>query len=291
VDDALASWLGLREGHDWAARDASLVDCVVRALPERPPLRVLDLGTGTGSNLRYLMTRLPPRQEWLLVDKSPDVLRQVLDRTIEWASPHGLRVESSHGEFAVRGEDLECHVRLDQRDLNLPLDARLFLDRQLVTAAALLDLVSDAWLNALVLRGRDAGAAALFALTYNGDTTFEPADRDDGLARDLLNAHQLRDKGLGGPATGPSAHHRAAEWFRQAGFDVREAATYWHVDGSAARFHEELIAGLAGAAVEQQPDCAATMTAWKARRLGHLRAGRSRVIVGHHDLAAWTRSR
>jgi SAM-dependent methyltransferase len=291
VDSALADWLALREPHDWAARDASLVDEVVRALPGVSALRVLDLGTGTGSNLRYLMTRLPPRQEWLLVDKSADMLGRVLDRTVGWARSRGLRVEPAAAGFTVRSSGLECRVRLEQHDLDLPLAPAPFADRHLVTAAALLDLVSDAWLNALVLRCRSVGAAALFALTYDGDTTFEPSDPDDRRATDLLNSHQRRDKGLGGPAAGPAAHGRAAYWFREGGFDVREAATNWDVDGSATRLQEELIAGLAGAAVEQQPGCAEAMAAWKSRRLELLRAGRSRVIVGHHDLAAWPRRR
>ena len=189
------------------------------------------------------------------------------------------------------GEDLACQVRLEQRDLDLPLDSTLFLDRQLVTAAALLDLVSDAWLFALVSGCRHTGAAALFALTYNGHVMFEPSDRDDGRARDLLNAHQRRDKGLGGPAAGPAAHARAVHWFKEGRFNVCDATTNWDVEESASKFQEELIAGLAGAAVEQQPESAEDMARWKERRLQLLRAGRSRVIVGHHDLAAWPRQR
>jgi spermidine synthase len=31
-------------------------------------VRVLDLGTGTGSNLRYLLEHLPRLQQWTVVD-------------------------------------------------------------------------------------------------------------------------------------------------------------------------------------------------------------------------------
>jgi SAM-dependent methyltransferase len=289
VDDALANWLQLREPHDWAARDASLVDAIVRAMPDRPAVRVLDLGTGTGSNLRYLVRRLPPVQEWTLVDKSPGVLRSILDRTTAWARSQNLDAEPCDDGFAIRGEALDCRVRVRQQDLDLPLHRLLFENGHLVTGAALLDLVSDRWLAELASHCRDAGAAALFALTYNGQTAFDPADPDDGLARDLLNAHQLRDKGLGGPAAGPAAPARAAHWFRQAGFEVREATTNWDVDASAAAFQRELIDGLVSAAVEQQPEVAERMAAWKVRRLHHVAAGQSRAVVGHFDLAAWPR--
>lgn len=291
MDDALANWLALREAHDWAARDASLVDALTRALPSVPMLRVVDLGTGTGSNLRYLLPKLPGRQDWLLVDTSPDVLRWIRERTSTWAAARGLRVEPGDEGFALRGEGVECRVRLQQQDLGLPLEPALFRGRHLVTASALLDLVSDAWLRSLAGHCRNAGAAALFALTYNGETTFEPAEEGDELARDLLNEHQLRDKGLGGPAAGPAAHDRAKHWFADAGFDVRDATTNWQVDATAGAFQRELIDGLAGASIEQRPALAEALASWQARRLAHVKAGRSRVVVGHHDLVAWPRSR
>ena len=291
MDDALANWLALRETHDWAARDASLVDALARRLPDAPLLRVVDLGTGTGSNLRYLLPRLPGRPEWLLVDTSPDVLRWIPERTSAWAAARRLRVEPDAEGFTVRGEGVDCRVRLRQQDLGLPLEPGLFRDRHLVTASALLDLVSDAWLHGLAEHCRNAGAAALFALTYNGETSFMPAEEGDELARDLLNEHQLRDKGLGGPAAGPGAHARARHWFADAGFEVRDATTNWTVDATAEAFQRELISGLAGASIEQRPDLAEAIASWRARRFAHVDAGRSRLVVGHHDLAAWPRPR
>lgn len=291
MDDALANWLALREAHDWAARDASLVDALASRLPAAPRLRIVDLGTGTGSNLRYLLPRLPGRQEWLLVDTSPDVLRWLPERTAAWATACGLRVEPDGEGFAVRGEGVDCRVRLRRQDLGLPLEPGLFQDRHLVTASALLDLVSDEWLRSLALQCRSAGAAALCSLTYNGETRFEPGEDGDELARDLLNEHQLRDKGLGGPAAGPAAHARAKHWFADAGFDVRDATTNWTVEATADAFQRELINGLAGASIEQRPDLAEVIRSWQARRLAHVEAGQSRVVVGHHDLVAWPRAR
>lgn len=291
MDDALATWLALREAHDWAARDASLVDALTRRLPAVAVLRVVDLGTGTGSNLRYLLPRLQGRQEWLLVDTSPDVLRRIPERTSAWAASHGLRVKPDDHGFIVDGNGVDCQVHLRRQDLGLPLDAGLIRGRHLVTASALLDLVSDEWLRSLAAQCRNEGAAALFALTYNGQTTFEPAETGDELACDLLNQHQLRDKGLGGPAAGPGAHQRARHWFTDAGFEVREAMTDWQVDATHAAFQRELIGGLAGASIEQRADLAETIASWRARRFAHVDAGRSHVVVGHHDLAAWPRPR
>lgn len=287
MDDALARWLELREAHDWAAREASLVHALAGALPDVPTLRILDLGTGTGSNLRYLMPRLRRGQEWILVDKSPGVLGWIIEHTTAWAAARDMRVEHEGDGFTVHGDGVDCRVRLRQQDLDLPLEPGLFRDRHLVSASALLDLVSDEWIDAVAARCRDVGAAALFALTYDGRSAFDPPDPDDDLARDLLNEHQHRDKGLGGPAAGPVAHGRAVQAFTALGFEVRESETNWDVTANAGAFQRELIAGLAGAAVEQDHGVAGRMAAWQSRRLALLDAGQSRVIVGHHDLAAW----
>jgi hypothetical protein len=49
----------------------------------------------------------------------------------------------------------------------------------------------------------------------------------------------------------------------------------------------QLIEGWAGAAAAVAPDRAASIQSWKARRLAHVAAGRSQLIVGHEDLAGW----
>lgn len=289
MDEALAEWLRLREAADWEARSESLVRAAVSRVPGARPVRVLDLATGTGSNLRYLLPRLPSPQHWLLVDRSPDLLRHVHARTREWAAPRGLEVQADDDGFLVRGPSLECRVETTVLDLDLPLDAALFEGRHLVTASALLDLVSEAWLAALAGRCRMAGAVALFALTYDGRSAFEPREPADDRVRDLLNAHQHRDKGLGGPAAGPDAHDAAVRCFEHAGYACRTAAADWSVGPEDREFQRQLIEGLAGAAAEQCPEDTAAIAGWRERRLSHVAAGCSRAVVGHADLAAWLR--
>jgi hypothetical protein len=111
-----------------------------------------------------------------------------------------------------------------------------------------------------------------------------------------MNSHQKRDKGLGGPAEGPDATACAERCFRRQGYVVERAASDWVVEATAGRedlqpdvdaLQSELIAGWAAAAVEMAPDLAGTIAAWKVRRLEHVEARRSRLIVGHEDLAAW----
>src|SRR5690606_40445966 len=97
--------------------------------------------------------------------------------------------------------------------------------RHLVTASALLDLVSAEWLRVLALQCRDVGAAALFPIVYDGRSSCTPAEPEDELVRDLLNRHQGRDKGLGGPAEGPGAAERAKSCFSAEGYEVQSTGS------------------------------------------------------------------
>ena len=287
MDEALAHWLRLREATDWASRSGSLTRDIAARLGSHDTVHVLDLATGTGSNLRYLMERLPPRQRWVLVDRSPDLLSLVYDRTIAWAGARGYAVRPTPDGFALEGHGLDCQVTPRLMDLDLPLDASLFAGQHLVTGSAILDLVSASWLRQLAACCREAGAAALFALNYNGASSFTPSEPEDDLLRDLLNAHQLRDKGLGGPATGPAAHATSVAAFGEVGYVVQAASSDWAIDTTQREFQEVLIDGLAGAALEQRADLAGTIESWLARRQRHIEHGRSQAMVGHHDFAAW----
>ena len=101
-------------------------------------------------------------------------------------------------------------------DLSTLDDREIFDGRQLVTASALLDLVSEPWLCALANRCAECGAAALFALSYDGRIACSPEDPDDGAIVSLVNEHQRTDKGFG-PALGPDATDAAERCFGDLG--------------------------------------------------------------------------
>jgi len=268
MGDFTAEWLALREPADHRARSARLAREIARQLIGRPPLHIVDLGSGTGSNLRYLTPRLPPVQHWRLIDRDRALLARIRKPTM-WA--------------------IVASVHVQPRDLaDLEASADLFKGVSLVTASALLDLVSAAWIDALAERCRSSRAASLFALTYDGRIECTPADRDDEMVRDLVNRHQRTDKGFG-PALGPDAADAAQRAFTSRGFTVERERSDWTLGGGEVELQRRLIDGWAAAAADIQPASATAIEAWRQRRLEHAAAARSTIVVGHEDLAAWLR--
>lgn len=260
MSESLSGWLALREAVDHASRSAALTAEVAAALPADRPLRIVDLGSGTGSNVRYLSPRLPAPQRWLLVDRDASLLARA-----------GARAGA---EFHTKATELGN------------LDEAIVAGAHLVTASALLDLVSDRWLRDLASACRRHRAVALFALSYNGRSTCNPPEPEDEQVRELFNAHQRQsDKGFG-TAAGPDAVEQAVAAFGQAAYLVSRAATDWILLPEMRTLQTQLIAGWAEAAAEMAPGQSTLISKWHARRISHVDAGRSTIVVGHDDVAA-----
>ena len=291
MGDFSAEWLALREPADVAARSGPLTDRIVARLQERKPLRVLDLATGTGSNIRFLAPRLPSPQEWSVVDRDRELLAEIPRRMGAWGIAAGHLIAGNRDAFTLRSEALTCRVRLHAADLSRigstdPVLSTLFGGVDLVTASALLDLVSERWLVGLAERCRASGAAVLFVLSYDGRLTCTPGEPEDEEIRQLVNRHQRTSKGFG-RALGPDAAACAVRHFAAAGYDTHLAPSDWQIAASQPDLQRQLLEGWAAAATEIAPDRTAAIASWLGRRLAHVQSGRSTIVVGHQDVAGW----
>lgn len=275
ADDAFTpDWLALRERVDHRSRPTALLRPLRAAWHAREWSRVLDLGSGTGSNFRYLASRLPGRQEWTLVDHDPDLLDRV----------HGPDpVPSDPGSSDAAGSALPVHrVVGDLAEEGL---ARVG-EAHLVTASALLDLVTREWLTALVERCQEAKCGALLALSYDGTIAWSPPeDPDDAWVQEMVNAHQRREKGLG-PALGPTAPHLAEALFQEQDFHTWLVPSPWHLGPGDLALARALVEGWIHAVAEQAPSGASRVQGWGERRLQALARGDVGLTVGHLDLLA-----
>jgi hypothetical protein len=285
VSSFSADWLALREPVDEVSRTAAMIQKLVEVLPAQDPLDILDVGCGTGANVRYLMDRLPSSQRWLLVDNDEALLEKVPGLMTAWGATREYEVHTSKNGVSMRGP--KGTRLLETRRTNLfTLDPTIFTGRGLVTTSALLDLVSNDWLRVFVPRCREANAAVLFALSYDGRMRCEPMESEDFTIRDLVNRHQKTDKGFG-PALGAQAVQVAEDYLQRLGYKVRREASDWRIAPTMVHLQKEIIGGWAEASLAVAPAQTEMIEGWRQRRIEHVEAGRSRLIVGHTDLAGW----
>jgi hypothetical protein len=280
------TWLQLREPVDAASRAPRLVENLRGIMPNRP-ICVTDLGTGTGANLRYLAPILEGVQEWCLIDHDPALLAEVPVRISTWARARGALVRKVGAGLRISGPDFDCRVRYAREDLAAGLERIDLPVRSLVCASALLDLVSDTWLQTLARRCANAHASVLLTLNYDGRMEFDPSEPEDASVTELVNRHQLSDKGFG-RALGPGAGPRALQVFEGLGYCIEGARSDWQLGPHDGPLQEALLEGWVAAASEIAPAQAAELRSWADRRRAHVRRRRSRLNVGHIDMLAWS---
>ena len=283
-----SDWLRLREPFDAAARDDH---GLAAGIPTAAgAYRVLDLGAGTGANLRYLAPRLGGEQLWTLVDHDAGLLEIAPDALQRWAQAHRWEFERAGDEIRVSGADFTVAVRRERRDLFRSLDALPWAEAHLVTASALLDLVSEAWFRRLIGHCGLASAALFFALTYDGRVEWTPSLAGDARIVDALNRHQRGDKGFGA-ALGPMAAPRTRQLLEAAGYWVREARSDWRMRTSDHAIQARLIEDWSQVVKTMSLESPVRIETWRGQRLAALTGGDSRLRVGHIDLLATPRSR
>jgi hypothetical protein len=292
-------WLHLREPFDHAACEtASMALAVpgrVALWRDRSPgkaLAVIDLACGHGANMRELAPRLGGVQHWRLVDHDPVLLAAVAHALEEWARRHEYKFTVADGAgdvppIDIIGPDFHAKVVRQRVDLALDLPVLDFGQTPLVTASALLDLVSASWLQILIRKAQAARSAMLFRLNVDGRSTWDPADPGDERVQRLFSQHQRRDKGFG-IALGPLAVEFALRQMASAGYETLHAQTDWVIDGAdAPAMQLAMVEGMAAAALEQDPTAQVAVQRWKARRNAGI--GVTRLRVGHVDIIATPR--
>jgi hypothetical protein len=274
-----ADWLALREPADRRARNPNVLAALRTSFAARDAVDVIDLGCGTGSNLRAVALHLPARQRWRLVDHDPALLVAARDPLLAWADS----AERGDGDLTLVKDGRELLVSFMQTDLAKDPGVALAGAPDLVTAAALFDLVSVPWIERFAREVGHVRAAFYTALTYAGSESWEPAHAFDAEMLAAFHAHQASDKGFG-PSAGPRGTAVLEKEFTALGYAVRTGASPWHLGETEATLVRELADGAAQAVRETGQVPEERVSAWLAARRGG--AG---CTIGHTDLLALPR--
>lgn len=272
------NWLALREPADHAARDRALLMKVAQRSGRKDGVSVVDLGCGTGSNLRAIAPALPQAwQSWTLVDHDPKLLEAAQEALEEWADDS----EAFGEELILTKGDKRITVDLRRIDLVTEVDKVLDWRPDLITAAALFDLVSEGWMIAFAIGLARRGISFYTALTYDGREEWTPAHPLDAKMKAAFDRHQGRDKGFG-PAAGPRATDALTRAFSAAGYLVETGDSPWRLGAGEAALVSELAAGIAAAARETGDVTEAEAADWLTARQATGVTG----LIGHADLFA-----
>lgn len=274
MNDFSTEWLDLRESADVRARNGEVANAVSARFALRDELNVLDLGSGTGSNLRATAQLLPSRQIWTLVDHDPDLLDAARAKLTRWADKH-----ITDGEALELGKGGR-KIRVLFKSADLARETQMLVDQgaQLVTASAFFDLTSESYIRELSKAVVAAKASFYATLVYNGLQKWTPHRPADNQVTAAFQRHQMRDKGFG-PAAGPLAASHLVDQFRINGYLALSGESPWRLDRADRMLIQELVRGHAVAVTEAGGVDEKTLVTW-------VNVPRSAAFIGHTDVFA-----
>lgn len=256
-------WLSLRESFDARARNMDVVQAVAATFKGIPSLIVADLACGTGATRRALAPHLPMPQHWRMYDNDLSLLA----RAASAPAPSGGTIKTVPVDLV--------------HDLEAALDG----GPDLIATSALLDLVSDEWLERLVTECAARDLPLYAALTYDGDVRLDPVDRLDATIIAAVNRHLTGDKGFG-PALGANAAKAFTVRCKAVGFSITEGASNWVIGPEDREMQSAMLTQWAQIAKEAGGLDTVEIAGWFARRRELVAKGVSILRVGHRDVFA-----
>ena len=176
-------WLNLRESVDRNSRNKKILYLINKFYKNKKNIRIIDLGSGAGSNFRFLKPRLSNNQYWSFVDISHQSTN-FFKKNIKFSS----KIKKTNFKIV---------------DVINNLNKITFNDYNLVTGSAFLDILPKKWFKNFHKLNIDT-EIVYFALNYNGYFKFFPKHKDDKKILDIFNKDQKSDKGIGEVAVGPN---------------------------------------------------------------------------------------
>jgi hypothetical protein len=269
IIEVSSDWLALREEEDARARSSELALEAARQLGPGP-IVIHDLGSGTGSMMRWLAPMLPGPQTWVLHDWNPNLT----ERATDGFAP--LDREGRPVSVSSHSEEL-AHISPDDLD-----------GASLVTASALFDVLTSKEVHAIAQACVTVGSPVLLSLSVTGEVYLDPQDPRDDAFETSFNAHQRRLVG-GRRLLGRHGAALARGLFLRAGWNVRPVDTYWRLGENEPHLLGQWFDGWVDAALEHGPELQVEGSGYRELRRAQMRRDALSAVVVHTDLLAWPR--
>ena len=275
-----AEWLRMREPVDHRSRDKTLLAKTAQYLANKDEPVIYDLGAGAGSNLRGTALALGTRQRWVLVDYDPALLSAALDFLSAWAEKS--RATAAGLEIEKGGKLIRVEVK--RADLNANPAPWGEQKPDLVTSAALFDLVSENWIGRFCKSLAEDKLALYTTLVHDETAKWLPSHDADAKMSEAFERDFGKEKGFG-PSAGNEAIGIMARKLKSLGYDTALANSPWWLGADDHALIEELAEGWANAVRDTKAVPEDAIQKWLAAR----KARGTNCVVGHKDLLALPR--
>ncbi|MDC0232982.1 class I SAM-dependent methyltransferase [Pelagibacteraceae bacterium] len=177
------SWLFQREKIDNLSKNIFIIKKINSVLKNYDKIRIIDLGTGTGSNFRYLSKKIKfKNQSWTLMDLSKSSLKEAKKTIVA-----NIKIK----KIIFKHDDIIKNIQQYN-----------FKYYDLVTGSAFLDIMPVDWFKKFYTQNKNT-KLVYFSINYDGYFKFYPKHKLDRRVLQLFNNDQKSKKNNKTRAVGP----------------------------------------------------------------------------------------
>jgi hypothetical protein len=221
------TWINLRESYDMLSRSNLLQNLYKNNKMNLK--KVIDLGGGNGSFLRWCHYKNIIYDDFLIVDNDEALLKSFYPRTKSYLSTMSLSlVKDNMMSYRIQRlkKNKDGFITLKKQDLYKSID--IINDYNLVSFSAVSDLLSKKFIKCLFDK-IDKGTNLYFSICFDGRVKWKNKNKHDKYIVSMFNQHQKQEKTTG-VALGLNSINFIKSLSKKNDYKIYIADSSWSVD-------------------------------------------------------------
>ena len=222
-----ATWINLRESYDMLSRSNLLQNLYKNNKMNLK--KVIDLGGGNGSFLRWCHYKNIIYDDFLIIDNDEALLKSFYPRTKSYLSMMSLSLKKDNMmSYRIQNikKNKDSFITLKKQDFYKSID--IINDYNLVSFSAVSDLLSKKFIKYLFDK-IDKGTNLYFSICFDGRVKWKNKNKHDKYIVSMFNQHQKQEKTTG-VALGLNSINFIKNLSKKNDYKIYIADSSWSVD-------------------------------------------------------------
>ena len=278
------AWLTEREFFDNQSRSNLLIKEIKK--DSRSINKIIDLGCGTGSFLRWCIAQKLSFSEAMLIDFDRRLINSIgmLFRRFLKNKNYTIKKVNTREYLVTNLSSLEkSKILFLKKNIINSLDK---IDRyDLVSLSALSDLLSKNIIRRLLSK-TNRNKYIYFSLCFNGKIRWSPVNEFDNYVINKFNKHQIQDKGFG-IALGENSIRYIESIANKNSYVYTKKDSSWKINSfniQGKSFQEKYLKIILTALKNDDITDKDILKLWFSKRMQSIKHIKSKLIVGHNDI-------
>jgi len=282
------SWIKAREKYDLKYRSNLLKEQYKK--DKSFFNRIIDLGSGNGSFLRYCHSKKMIFKEMLLVDYDSKLLRDFYASTYSYLNGTSYNIlKESPTKYKLKKIDVIKTKNIQLMNTDILKSLNIINNYNLISLSAMSDILPTLFIKKL-LNIVEKNKIIYFSICFDGSIKWASSHKYDKYILTMFNKHQEMNK-ISGYALGLKSIKLIKEYSakKKYGFQVEDSS--WELksyDEDSKNFQKMYLDTIYKPLKKDDITDKDMLSEWRNVKLKDIISGKSKIIVGHKDILILT---